>query len=33
MMVGAVLAGASEEEVAVIEKVASDVGLAFQIQG
>ncbi len=33
MMVGAVLAGASEEEVSVIEKVASDVGIAFQIQG
>ena len=32
MMVGAVLAGASEEEVAVIEKVASDVGIAFQIR-
>ena len=29
MMVGAVLAGASEEEVSVIEKVASDVGIAF----
>lgn len=32
MMVGAVLAGASEEEVSVIEKVASDVGIAFQIR-
>lgn len=32
MMIGAVLAGASEEEIAKIEKVASDVGLAFQIQ-
>ena len=32
MMVGAVLAGASEEEVAVIEQIASDVGLAFQIR-
>ena len=32
MMVGAVLAGASNEEVAAIERVANDVGLAFQIQ-
>ena len=32
MMVGAVLAGASDEEVAAIERVAGDVGLAFQIQ-
>ena len=32
MMVGAVLAGASEKEVSVIEKVASDVGIAFQIR-
>lgn len=32
MMIGAVLAGASAEETAKIEKVASDVGLAFQIQ-
>lgn len=32
MMIGAVLAGASEEEAAMVEKVASDVGLAFQIQ-
>ena len=32
MMVGAVLAGATEEEVAVIEQIASDVGLAFQIR-
>ncbi len=32
MMVGAVLAGASEEEVDTIERVAGDVGLAFQIQ-
>ena len=31
-MVGAVLAGATEEEVAVIEQIASDVGLAFQIR-
>ena len=32
MMTGAILAGASEEETAQIEQVASDVGLAFQIQ-
>ncbi len=32
MMVGAVLAGASEEEVAVVEKAAYDIGVAFQIQ-
>lgn len=32
MMVGAVLAGASEEEVRIIEKIASNIGLAFQIQ-
>ena len=32
MMIGAVLAGASDEEVASIESVAGDVGLAFQIQ-
>ena len=32
MMEGAVLAGATEEEVAVIEQIASDVGLAFQIR-
>ncbi len=32
MMVGAILAGASEEEVAKIEQVASDVGIAFQIR-
>ena len=32
MMTGAVLAGATEEEVAAIERVANDVGLAFQIQ-
>lgn len=32
MMVGAILAGASEEETAQIERVALDVGLAFQIQ-
>lgn len=32
MMVGAVLAGATDEEVAAIEQIASDVGLAFQIR-
>lgn len=32
MMIGAVLAGASEEEVEKIRKVAEDVGVAFQIQ-
>ena len=32
MMIGAVLAGASEEEVEKIRQVACDVGLAFQIQ-
>ncbi len=32
MMVGAVLAGATEEEVDAIEQIASDVGLAFQIR-
>ena len=32
MMVGAILAGASSEETAVIQRVAADVGLAFQIQ-
>ena len=32
MMIGAVLAGASPEEIAKVESVASDVGLAFQIQ-
>ncbi len=32
MMVGAVLAGASEEEVKTVEQVAGDVGLAFQIR-
>ena len=32
MMIGAVLAGASEQEAQVMEKVAADVGLAFQIQ-
>ena len=32
MMTGAILAGASKEETALIEKVAKNVGLAFQIQ-
>lgn len=32
MMVGAVLAGATDEEVTAIEQIASDVGLAFQIR-
>lgn len=32
MMVGAVLAGASDGEVKIIERTAADVGLAFQIQ-
>lgn len=32
MMVGAILAGASEDEVKIVEKIATDVGIAFQIQ-
>ena len=32
MMIGAVLAGASEEQVARVEAAAADIGLAFQIQ-
>ncbi|MCI8638061.1 MAG: polyprenyl synthetase family protein [Coprococcus sp.] len=32
MMIGAILAGAEEESVRTVEKIASDVGLAFQIQ-
>lgn len=32
MMIGAVLAGATDQELASVENVASDVGLAFQIQ-
>ncbi|WP_099469062.1 polyprenyl synthetase family protein [Konateibacter massiliensis] len=32
MMIGAILAGADDKEVAVIEKIAASVGLAFQIQ-
>lgn len=32
MMIGAILAGATKEEVSSIEKIASDIGIAFQIQ-
>lgn len=32
MLIGAILAGASEEELVKIEKAASDIGMAFQIQ-
>ncbi len=32
MMIGAILAGASDEEVSVMEQIAGDVGLAFQIK-
>ena len=32
MMVGAILGGASEEDVRVVEKIAKNVGIAFQIQ-
>lgn len=32
MMVGAILAGAEEKEIAVIEKIAGKIGLAFQVQ-
>lgn len=32
MMIGAVLAGASDEEIKIVEQIASDVGLAFQIR-
>lgn len=32
MMIGAILAGASEEEIAVIEQAAKKIGIAFQIQ-
>lgn len=32
MMVGAVLAGATEEQVKTVEKIAGDIGLAFQIE-
>lgn len=32
MMIGAILAGATDEEVSIVEKVGSDIGLAFQIR-
>lgn len=32
MMIGAILAGADDEEVSVMEQIAGDIGLAFQIQ-
>lgn len=32
MMIGAILAGASNEEISTIEKIAGDIGLAFQIR-
>lgn len=32
MMIGAILAGASDEEISTVEQIAGDVGLAFQIQ-
>lgn len=32
MIIGAILAGASEDEVKIIEKIAGDIGLAFQIK-
>ena len=32
MMIGAILAGASDAEITSVEKIASDVGMAFQIQ-
>ena len=32
MMIGAILGGASEEEISRVEEIASAVGLAFQIQ-
>lgn len=32
MMIGALLAGADEEEIRTVERIASDVGVAFQIQ-
>ena len=32
MMIGAQLAGASEEQIAAVEKAAGDIGMAFQIQ-
>ena len=32
MMIGAVLAGATEDQVQIVEAIAAEVGLAFQIQ-
>lgn len=32
MMIGAILAGATKEEISTVERIASDVGIAFQIQ-
>lgn len=32
MMIGAILAGASEEDIAAVEKIAYNIGIAFQIQ-
>ena len=32
MMIGAILAGAKDREIHLVEQVASDVGMAFQIQ-
>lgn len=32
MMIGAILAGASDEEIQIVEKIASNIGMAFQIQ-
>lgn len=32
MMIGAILAGANEEDIKTVEKIAKDVGIAFQIQ-
>lgn len=32
MMIGAILAGATEEEITVVEKIANRIGIAFQIQ-
>ena len=32
MMIGAILGGASEEEVKIVERIAKNVGIAFQIQ-
>ena len=32
MMIGAVLAGATKEQVTAVERIASDIGMAFQVQ-